>query len=176
VATFITSYLPIPLFFILLGVTWWRDGCKAWVRPEDMDLYSGVQEIIDAEVEEPPPKNLWCVPLLQLSSACALADAPHHMQGEDLAKGLETIPSSPLRISSSPVSSFLPTAIESRVPSAPFLRTRSRHTPSRPLSRTSRCAPVHVYVSLRCAPFTFPSATRRRHLSAAYRLRLSSRF
>jgi hypothetical protein len=87
VATFITSYLPIPLFFILLGVTWWRDGCKAWVRPEDMDLYSGVQEIIDAEVEEPPPKNLWCV-LLQLSGAWTLADAPDRLQGEDLAEGL----------------------------------------------------------------------------------------
>lgn len=59
VATFITTYIPVPIFIILFFGSWVYYGKDAIVRCEDIDFYSGLQEIIDAEFEEPPPTNLW---------------------------------------------------------------------------------------------------------------------
>ncbi|CAD6887368.1 unnamed protein product [Tilletia controversa] len=57
-ASFVTSYLPLPLFFVI-----WV-GYKLWhktkvVKAEEMDFYTGLKEILDEEVEEAPPRNLW---------------------------------------------------------------------------------------------------------------------
>ncbi|OZJ02700.1 hypothetical protein BZG36_04603, partial [Bifiguratus adelaidae] len=58
VATFITSYLPVPVFLILLFGFKFIKGTKM-LRPEEVDLYTGVDEIAAAETEEPKPKNFF---------------------------------------------------------------------------------------------------------------------
>jgi amino acid transporter len=56
--TFITNYLPLFLF----PITW--GGYKLfkktkWIRPAEMDFFSGLEEIEADCYDEPPPKNLW---------------------------------------------------------------------------------------------------------------------
>jgi amino acid transporter len=56
--TFITNYLPLFLF----PITW--GGYKLvkrtkWLRPAEMDFFSGLEEIEADCYEEPAPKNLW---------------------------------------------------------------------------------------------------------------------
>ncbi|EMD33744.1 hypothetical protein CERSUDRAFT_117834 [Gelatoporia subvermispora B] len=55
-ATFITTYLPLvlfPLTYILVRIL----RRTRWVRPEDMDFKSGLEEVMAASFEEPPPRN-----------------------------------------------------------------------------------------------------------------------
>ncbi|TCD71468.1 hypothetical protein EIP91_008848 [Steccherinum ochraceum] len=55
-ATFITNYLPLMLFPILyVGARLWRR--EPVIRPEDMDFFSGLEEIEAASYDEPPPRN-----------------------------------------------------------------------------------------------------------------------
>ncbi|KAK7044143.1 hypothetical protein VNI00_007860 [Paramarasmius palmivorus] len=54
--TFITNYLPVALFPIMFI------GCKVYrktrfVRVEEMDFVSGVEEVVRDSYEEPPPRN-----------------------------------------------------------------------------------------------------------------------
>lgn len=57
-STFITNYFPIPFAFLLYAFGSYLYGGK-WRRAEDIDLITGLQTIIDNEVEEPEPRNLW---------------------------------------------------------------------------------------------------------------------
>ncbi|KAK7014137.1 hypothetical protein VNI00_019371, partial [Paramarasmius palmivorus] len=55
--TFITNYLPVALFPIMFV------GCKVYrktrfVRVEEMDFVSGVEEVVRDSYEEPPPRNV----------------------------------------------------------------------------------------------------------------------
>ncbi|EPS97222.1 hypothetical protein FOMPIDRAFT_1032088 [Fomitopsis schrenkii] len=55
-ATFITNYLPIiafPLLYIARRL--WRR--VRLVRPEDMDFKTGLEEVLAASYDEPPPRN-----------------------------------------------------------------------------------------------------------------------
>ncbi|KIY47657.1 hypothetical protein FISHEDRAFT_44970 [Fistulina hepatica ATCC 64428] len=56
--TFVTNYLPLVLFPILfIGSTlYYRQGFK---KAQDMDFVSDVAEIVAAEVDDPPPRNMW---------------------------------------------------------------------------------------------------------------------
>ncbi|KAH8107079.1 amino acid permease [Cristinia sonorae] len=54
--TFVTNYLPLILFPILYaGAKWWRRD--PIVKAEDMDFYSGLEEVEAASYDEPPPRN-----------------------------------------------------------------------------------------------------------------------
>lgn len=55
-ATFVTNYLPMAIFPALYVARrlWSR---VAFVRPEDMDLKTGLAEAIAASYDEPPPRN-----------------------------------------------------------------------------------------------------------------------
>ncbi|OCH87654.1 amino acid permease [Obba rivulosa] len=56
-ATFVTNYLPLMLFpVIYITVRLWRR--TSWMKPENMDFRSGLQEVLDASYEEPPPRNV----------------------------------------------------------------------------------------------------------------------
>lgn len=55
---FITNYFPVPFFGVLYAFGAWRWGGK-FRKAEEIDLHTGLQTIIDNEVEEPVPKNLW---------------------------------------------------------------------------------------------------------------------
>jgi yeast amino acid transporter len=55
---FITNYFPVPFFGILYAFGAWRWG-GAFRKAEEIDLHTGLQTIIDNEVEEPKPTNLW---------------------------------------------------------------------------------------------------------------------
>ena len=54
--TFVTNYLPLALFPILyIGAwLWTRQG---FIRPEDMDFKTGLEEVEAASYDEPPPRN-----------------------------------------------------------------------------------------------------------------------
>ncbi|KAK0549991.1 hypothetical protein OC846_002608 [Tilletia horrida] len=57
-ADFVTSYFPLPLFIVI-----WI-GYKLFyrtrvVKADEMDFYTGIKEILEAEEPEKPPKNLW---------------------------------------------------------------------------------------------------------------------
>jgi len=56
--TFVTNYLPVFVFPVLwLG---WKLFKKTkFVRPEEMDFYSGLEEIEADSYDEPPPKNIF---------------------------------------------------------------------------------------------------------------------
>ncbi|THH34160.1 hypothetical protein EUX98_g42 [Antrodiella citrinella] len=55
-ATFITNYLPLMLWPVLYtGAKLWRKD--SIVRPEDMDFFSGLDEVEAASYDEPPPRN-----------------------------------------------------------------------------------------------------------------------
>ncbi|KAI0769430.1 amino acid permease [Trametes elegans] len=54
--TFVTNYLPMAMFPVLYV------GAKIWKRARlvpyvKMDFESGLQEVLDASIEEPPPRN-----------------------------------------------------------------------------------------------------------------------
>lgn len=57
---FITNYIPIP-FFIILYVGNWMYNCHngAHIPATEVDLTTGLREIIDAEVEEEKPTTAW---------------------------------------------------------------------------------------------------------------------
>ncbi|UZJ50729.1 hypothetical protein CBS101457_000049 [Exobasidium rhododendri] len=55
---FVTNYFPVPFFFVLYAFGAWRYGGK-FVKPAEMDFVTGLQTILDAEVEEPKPTNAW---------------------------------------------------------------------------------------------------------------------
>ncbi|THH26398.1 hypothetical protein EUX98_g7790 [Antrodiella citrinella] len=55
-ATFVTNYLPLILFPILyIGAKLWRRD--PIVRADDMDFFTGLDEVEAASYDEPPPKN-----------------------------------------------------------------------------------------------------------------------
>ena len=55
-ATFITNYLPIIAFPVLYIAK--RLWCRVrLVRPEDMDFKTGLEEVLAASYDEPPPRN-----------------------------------------------------------------------------------------------------------------------
>ncbi|ORZ09931.1 amino acid permease [Absidia repens] len=57
VSTFITSYLPIPVFFILfVGATIWRKS--KFVRASEMDFHSGIAEIEQEALNEEAPTTM----------------------------------------------------------------------------------------------------------------------
>ncbi|KAH9932565.1 amino acid permease/ SLC12A domain-containing protein [Fomitopsis serialis] len=55
-ATFVTNYLPMMIFPVLyiLRRFWSR---VAFVRPEDMDFKTGMDEVLASSYDEPPPRN-----------------------------------------------------------------------------------------------------------------------
>ncbi|KAH9916129.1 amino acid permease [Amylocystis lapponica] len=55
-ATFVTNYLPLGLFPVsyVLARLWKRKGP---IKPEDMDFVSGIEEVLAASYDEPPPRN-----------------------------------------------------------------------------------------------------------------------
>ena len=55
---FITDYIPLPVF-VLLYVGNWIYNRSGVIPAEKVDLVTGLQEIIDNEQEEEPPKNVW---------------------------------------------------------------------------------------------------------------------
>ena len=57
-ADFVTTYLPVPVFFILYAIGSHLYGGK-FIKAEEMDFVTGLQTIIDNEVEEPAPQNAW---------------------------------------------------------------------------------------------------------------------
>ncbi|KAN0062599.1 hypothetical protein ACQY0O_005132 [Thecaphora frezii] len=57
-ADFITNYIPLP-FFLVLFIGNWVYTKTGLVKLEDVDLVTGLQEILDAEEEEEEPKNAW---------------------------------------------------------------------------------------------------------------------
>ena len=55
-ATFITNYVPMIAFPVLYFVK--RIWCRVQlVRPEDMDFKTGLDEVLAASYDEPPPRN-----------------------------------------------------------------------------------------------------------------------
>lgn len=58
-STFITSYIPVPFFFVILGGAWWYHGFEKPISASNMDFVTGIREIEDAEEEEKIPTNLW---------------------------------------------------------------------------------------------------------------------
>jgi len=57
-ATFITYYIPLMFAPILFAVASFVMKSK-FVKPEDMDFVTGLDEVIADTYEEPPPKNIW---------------------------------------------------------------------------------------------------------------------
>ncbi|KAE8228050.1 hypothetical protein CF326_g7033 [Tilletia indica] len=57
-ADFVTSYFPLPLFVVIYAGYKFFYKTKT-VKTEEMDFYTGIKEILEAEVEEPAPRNLW---------------------------------------------------------------------------------------------------------------------
>jgi amino acid transporter len=55
---FVSNYFPVPFFFVLYAGGSYLYGGK-FVKPEEMDFITGLQQIIDNEVEEPKPNNVW---------------------------------------------------------------------------------------------------------------------
>ncbi|KAJ3150972.1 hypothetical protein HDU86_006228 [Geranomyces michiganensis] len=55
-ATFLTTYIPLPMFLILLFGAKYYKGTKQ-IRPEDMDFVTGVRDFEDAEEPKKPAKN-----------------------------------------------------------------------------------------------------------------------
>jgi amino acid transporter len=55
---FVTNYFPVPFFFVLYAYGSWRYGGK-FIKPAEMDFITGLQTILDNEVEEPKPNNVW---------------------------------------------------------------------------------------------------------------------
>ncbi|OCH87655.1 amino acid permease [Obba rivulosa] len=57
-AAFVTQYLPLMLFpIVYLGVRSWRRTC--WINPAEMDFKSGLQDVLAASYDEPPPRNIF---------------------------------------------------------------------------------------------------------------------
>jgi amino acid transporter len=54
--TFVTDYLPVWLF-PLLYIFWKLFKRTEFVRADEMDFYSGIEEIEAETYEEPPPRN-----------------------------------------------------------------------------------------------------------------------
>ncbi|KAH9858980.1 amino acid permease [Lenzites betulinus] len=55
-STFVTNYLPMAMFPVLyVGARWYK---STRLRPyEEMDFKSGLQEVLDASYDDPPPAN-----------------------------------------------------------------------------------------------------------------------
>lgn len=58
VATFITNYLPLFVFPVM-WVGYKLIKRTKWLKPSEMDFFSGLEEIEADCYEEPAPKNLW---------------------------------------------------------------------------------------------------------------------
>lgn len=58
-STFVTSYIPVPIFWLLFFGSWFFYGKKSMLKVEEIDFVTGVQELIDEEYDEPAPRNLW---------------------------------------------------------------------------------------------------------------------
>lgn len=56
--TFVTNYLPLFVFPVL-WVGYKLIKRTTWVRPMEMDFYTGLEAIEADCYDEPPPKNLW---------------------------------------------------------------------------------------------------------------------
>jgi amino acid transporter len=57
-ADFVTNYIPLMFAPILFAVASYVMKSK-FVKPEDMDFVTGIDEIIADTYDEPPPKNIW---------------------------------------------------------------------------------------------------------------------
>ena len=57
-ADFITNYLPLMIAPILFGAATFVMK-SSFVKAEEMDFVSGIQDVTDATYDEPPPKNIW---------------------------------------------------------------------------------------------------------------------
>jgi amino acid transporter len=55
---FVSNYFPIPFFIVMYAFGSYMWGGR-FIPTEQIDLHTGLQTIIDNEVEELPPKNLW---------------------------------------------------------------------------------------------------------------------
>ncbi|GBE80532.1 amino acid permease [Sparassis latifolia] len=55
-ATFVTNYLPFMLYPVMvIGSGIWK---REWlIKPQDMDFKSGLDEVLAASYDEPPPRN-----------------------------------------------------------------------------------------------------------------------
>ena len=57
-ADFVTNYIPLMFAPILFAAASFVLKSK-FVRAEDMDFITGVDEVIAETYDEPPPKNIW---------------------------------------------------------------------------------------------------------------------
>jgi len=57
-ATFVTNYLPLMLApFLFIGATLVMKS--KFIKVEDMDFITGLDQVIADTYEEPPPKTIW---------------------------------------------------------------------------------------------------------------------
>ncbi|CAO1616661.1 unnamed protein product [Parajaminaea phylloscopi] len=56
-AGFVSNYVPIPFFLVCFIGSWIYYGKGSIIKPRDIDFVTGLQEIMDAEYDEPPPRN-----------------------------------------------------------------------------------------------------------------------
>lgn len=57
-ADFVTNYIPLMFAPILFGVASYVMK-SSFVKVEDMDFVTGLDEVIADSYDEPPPKNIW---------------------------------------------------------------------------------------------------------------------
>ena len=57
-ATFVTYYIPLMFAPILFGVASFVMKSR-FVKAEEMDFVTGLDEVIADTYDEPPPKNIW---------------------------------------------------------------------------------------------------------------------
>ena len=57
-ATFVTYYIPLMFAPILFGIASYVMKSR-FVKAQDMDFITGLDEVIADTYDEPPPKNLW---------------------------------------------------------------------------------------------------------------------
>lgn len=57
-STFCSNYMPIPFFLICFFGFWIYCGKDSIIKTRDIDFVTGLKELIEAETEEPEPKNL----------------------------------------------------------------------------------------------------------------------
>lgn len=59
VSTFVTTYIPIPVFLIMFFGSWIYYGKDSIISVKNIDFFTGIKEIEADTYEEPAPKNLW---------------------------------------------------------------------------------------------------------------------
>lgn len=91
-ADFLTDYLPIMVAPIVFGVASYVMKSK-FIKPEDMDFITGVDEVIADSYDEPPPKNIWEKFWLWIvstySSVCSSSSRKHYSSVFTVLSGRE---------------------------------------------------------------------------------------